>query len=134
MIRAEKALKNSEEYWFRTRAEKAVDYIAAISSKIEEYSENGTNRIVFHISEYTSFEGFKDYFNLLKNYPYERWAFCAMVKAELELNGYKVWYIDEVLGSECYPRREFVGLLVSWDRSKRFPKIGYKKSSKIFDY
>lgn len=57
-----------------------------------------------------------------------------MVKAELVLNGYKVWYIDQVLGLECYPRREFVGLLVSWEEGKRFPKIGYKKSSKIFDY
>lgn len=134
MIKAETALKNSKEYWSRTRAEKVVDYIAAISSKIEEYSKNGTNRVVFNISEHTTFENFKDYFNLLKNHPYERWAFCAMVKTELGLNGYKVWYIDQVLGAEYYPRREFVGLLVSWDGDKRFPKIGYKKSSKIFDY
>lgn len=39
MIKAETALKNSKEYWSHTRAEKVVDYITAISSKIEEYSK-----------------------------------------------------------------------------------------------
>ena len=69
----------------------------------------------------TSDLNWDDYLESLRHHPDELMHFVAILKYELEQLGYHVWRIAHK------PSGDFAGLLVSWEKKKKFPKNKYVK-------
>lgn len=115
--------EKADKYWKNQRYNMAESGLKRFLGKIAEHASLGDTWVTWLLdgSATTSDSDWDDYLEKLKYHPDELMYFVTILKYELEQLGYHVWRIAHKSSGD------FAGLLVSWEKKKKFPKNKYAK-------
>lgn len=115
--------EKANKYWTSQRYNIAESGLKRFLEKIADHASLGDTWVAWLLdgSAITNDFNWDNYIKKLEDYPDELMHFVTILKYELEQLGYHVWRIAHK------PSGNFAGLLVSWEKKKKFPKNKYAK-------
>ena len=122
-FKAQDLREKADKYWANQRYNMAESGLKRFLKKIADHASLGDTWATWLLdgSAVTSDSDWDDYLESLRHHPDELMYFVSVLKYELERLGYHVWRIA------YRPSGMFAGLLVSWEKKKKFPKNKYAK-------